>query len=70
VLAPILNWITTGDHLIQTMSEGYWPVAGMDLLLLVGAATAVYAARKLKRRRATKPSSAEGAVPEPGEQHV
>jgi len=70
VLAPILNWITTGDHLIQTMSEGYWPVAGMDLLLLVGAATAVYAARKLRRRPATAAMSAEDAVPEPGEQHV
>jgi len=69
-LAPVLNWVTTGDHPIETVSEGYWPVAGMDLLLLAGAATAVYAARKLRRRPATNPMSAEDAVPEPGEQHV
>jgi len=70
ILAPLLNWVTTGDHLIETVSEGYWPVAGMDLLLLAGAATAVYAARKLRRRPATTAESADGTVREPGEQHV
>jgi len=70
VLAPLLNWMTTGDHLIKTVSEGYWPVAGMDLLLLAGAAIAVYAARKLRRRPVTTAESAEGTVREPGEQHV
>lgn len=47
LLAPVLNWVTTGDHLVKTVLEGYWPVAGMDLLLLTGAGIAVYAARKL-----------------------
>ncbi len=28
LLAPLLNWITTGDHLRKTLGEGYWPVAG------------------------------------------
>lgn len=51
VLAPVLNWVTTGDHLVQTVVEGYWPVAGMDLVLLAGAAIAVYADRKLSRPR-------------------
>lgn len=49
VLAPVLNWATTGDHLIKTVAEDYWPVAGMDLLLLLGAAIAVCAARRLSR---------------------
>jgi len=47
LLAPVLNWVTTGDHLLKTLLEGYWPVAGMDGLLLTGAGIAVYAARKL-----------------------
>jgi len=53
VLAPVLNWVTTGDHLLKTVMAGYWPVAGMDLLLLAGAGVAIYAARKLSRSRVT-----------------
>jgi len=49
VLAPVLNGVTTGDHLLKTVLGGYWPVAGMDLLLLAGASVAIYAARKLSR---------------------
>lgn len=48
-LAPILNWFTTGDHLLKTLSAGYWPVAGLDLVLLFSAAIAAYAARRLRR---------------------
>ena len=50
VLAVLLNWVTTGDHLIKTLGERYWPVAGVDLFLLASAALAVLAARKLKAR--------------------
>ena len=50
LLAPALNWLTTGDHLPKTLLEGYWPVAGMDLLLLAGAALAVMTALRLHRR--------------------
>ncbi|MDH1701506.1 PepSY-associated TM helix domain-containing protein [Comamonas terrigena] len=52
VLAVVLNWITTGDHLLKTVGEAYWPVAGVDLSLLVCAALAVVAARKLALRAA------------------
>lgn len=48
--AVLLNWITTGDHLLHTLTEGYWPVAGMDLFLLAGATVATLAARTLSRR--------------------
>lgn len=51
LLAPVLNGVTTGDHLLKTVLAGYWPVAGMDLLLLAGAGVAIYAARKLSRPR-------------------
>lgn len=50
VLAVLLNWATTGDHLVRTIGAGYWPVAGVDLVMLAGAALALLAARKLKQR--------------------
>lgn len=50
VTAVSLNWITTGDHLIATLSARYWPVAGVDLTILAGGAVAMLAARRLKLR--------------------
>ncbi len=50
VAAVLLNWVTTGDHLLRTIGQGYWPVAGADLFMLASAAVAVMAARKLGRR--------------------
>lgn len=50
VLAVGLNWTSTSDHLLKTVGEGYWPVAGVDLFLLASAALATVAARKLKAR--------------------
>ncbi|MFO6419172.1 PepSY-associated TM helix domain-containing protein [Hylemonella sp. W303a] len=52
VVAVVLNWITTGDHLLKTLAQAYWPVAGLDLSLLVSAGVAVWAARKLGRKAA------------------
>src|SRR5690606_28310803 len=48
--APLLNWITTGDHLLRTVGAGYWPVAGIDLSLLAVAGTSALVARHLGRR--------------------
>jgi uncharacterized iron-regulated membrane protein len=48
--AVLLNWATTGDHLLITLLRGYWPVAGVDLFLLAGAVLAVLAARHIRRR--------------------
>ncbi|WP_211091421.1 PepSY-associated TM helix domain-containing protein [Pseudothauera rhizosphaerae] len=54
VSAVGLNWLTTGDHLIKTMSgEPYWAVAGVDLSLLATAGIAAWSARKLARREQT-----------------
>lgn len=61
--AVLLNWITTGDHLLRTLGAGYWPVAGVDLFLLTAAALAVLAARKLRHRLAA--ASANAAAVEP-----
>lgn len=49
VTAVVLNAVTTGDHLLKTVSEGYWPVAGVDLTLLAAAAIAVIAGLRLLR---------------------
>lgn len=47
----VLNWLTTGDHLVRTLSHRYlWPVAGVDMVLLVGAVLALLAARHLSHR--------------------
>lgn len=61
VTAVIANWITTGDHLLKTVGELYWPVAGVDLVLLGGATLAAVAALKL-RQRVGRESAREGAV--------
>jgi len=45
-----LNWATTGDHLLATLSRGYWPVAGVDLFILAGGTISVLAAFRLRRR--------------------
>lgn len=59
VFAPvtvILNWVTTGDHLVKTIGEGYWPVAGLDLSILVGGVLALIAARHLRRKEQGVPA--------------
>lgn len=50
VAAPVLNWITTGDHLLRTLGQGYWPVAGVDLSLLAAAMIAGSVAVRLGRK--------------------
>lgn len=51
VAAVLLNWVSTGDHLIKTVfTETYWAVAGVDLSLLASAGLAAGVARLLARR--------------------
>ncbi|WOA31110.1 PepSY-associated TM helix domain-containing protein [Alloalcanivorax xenomutans] len=59
VVAVVLNWVTTGDHLLKTLSAGYWPVAGVDLFMLASALVAVFTARRLQRR--ARPQSADSS---------
>ena len=63
IVAVLLNWITTGDHLLRTLSAGYWPVAGIDLALLAVAALAGVAVRKLARRAVAGASRVPVAEP-------
>ena len=55
LVAVLLNWITTGDHLVRSLANPHlWGVAGMDLLLMSSAALAAWASSALARRpRAT-----------------
>jgi uncharacterized iron-regulated membrane protein len=51
VAAVLLNWITTGDHLVRSTAHRHlWPIAGMDLLLLAGAVIAGVTAYRLHHR--------------------
>ena len=61
VAAVMLNWISTGDHLLKMVfTDTYWPVAGVDLSLLAAAAFSVITANKLKRRE--QQAAANGAI--------
>jgi uncharacterized iron-regulated membrane protein len=68
VAAVIANGVITGDHLLKTIAEGYWPVAGVDLVLLVGAAVAGWTAIRLGilpgAPRSARPSAPELAPAE------
>lgn len=48
--AVLFNWLTTGDHLGRSLLHRHlWAVAGMDLLLLAGAAVAILVATHSKK---------------------
>ena len=50
VIAVLLNWITTSDHLARSLAHRHlWPIAGMDILLMIAAALATLAAIRLRR---------------------
>jgi hypothetical protein len=65
VAAVMLNWLTTGDHLLRSLSHRHlWPIAGMDLLLLVSAAIATLTAWKLRHRATASSRHVLAHVPE------
>ena len=49
LLAVILNWLTTGDHLLTSLSQGFWAIVGMDIMLLLGAMTSLFVTNKLSQ---------------------
>ncbi len=60
--APLLNWATTGDHLVATLGSRYWPVAGIDIALLLTSLTAVLVWQRLRSRASVRlPVGAEVA---------
>ncbi len=63
IAAALLNWATTGDHLLRTLARGYWPVAGVDLALLCVSAIAGVAAHRLGRRSRVRVAQAHAGEP-------
>ena len=59
--AVLLNWTSTGDHLLKTLAEPDWPVAGVDLALLATGTLAMVAARALRRRERAGHGAAQHA---------
>jgi uncharacterized iron-regulated membrane protein len=56
--AALLNWLTTGDHLVRSLAHRHlWAVGGMDFMLLTGAVVAAWTAWKLHRRAASPPNA-------------
>ena len=52
IAAVLLNWLTTGEHVLRAITEGTPAVAGMDALLLAASAVALATASHLGRHTA------------------
>lgn len=66
--AVSLNWLTTGDHLLNAANNGLWSVAGVDLILLLSAAISVWATvRLIKTERVAGPLASLRASGQPAE---
>lgn len=63
ISAALLNWATTGDHLVKIIfTDTYWPVAGVDLSLLACAGVSAWAALKLALRESGVSGFSAGEV--------
>lgn len=57
-LAIVLNWATTGDHLLRSLSSPHlWPVAGVDLGLLILALCSLEMSRRLRSAKSSTRSA-------------
>jgi uncharacterized membrane protein YuzA (DUF378 family) len=61
--AVVMNWMTTGDHLLRTIGAGNWPVAGLDLALISVSLIAASTALALKRREVSSQPKASADIP-------
>ena len=52
VSAVCANAFSTGDHILRSMAEGHYAVAGMDILLILSSAIAARTFMKLKKENA------------------
>lgn len=51
LLAVVLNWASTPQHLLHSLEHGLWSVAGVDIALLLVATLAVWIGRRLQYQR-------------------
>lgn len=72
LLAVALNALTTGDHLLRTLSRGYWPIACADLVLLLTAFISFVVLRRQARKQkpvVTEASAAGRIAAQTAESH-
>lgn len=51
--AVLANWLSTGDHLVETtLINPYWPVAATDLVILLSSAVAAFVGKNCSKRLA------------------
>ncbi len=50
LIAVLLNWMTTGDHLLVTLVKPYWPVASLDMVLIAVSLLSFVVARRLYKK--------------------
>lgn len=65
LIAVLLNWLTTGDHLLRSLAAGNAPVAGMDLMLLALAGVCLLAARRIRQAHRSPQATARTQREEP-----
>jgi len=66
VAAVLLNWFTTGDHLLRGLAHRHlWPVAGMDLILLVGAMIGLFGGLRLRAAATARVTGTVGSTAAP-----
>ncbi|MEM6538299.1 MAG: PepSY-associated TM helix domain-containing protein [Pseudomonadota bacterium] len=63
IASVLLNWATTGDHLVATAVAGQWAVFGMDMTLLAAAAIGVVSGVKARSVTAAKTLSEKSLKP-------
>jgi len=51
LLLPILNWLTTGQHVIHYFIQGDWLNVGLELTVVLLGVLSVFAIKKLKRKQ-------------------
>jgi uncharacterized iron-regulated membrane protein len=64
MLAVLLNWLTTGAHLLHSLSSGSAAVAGMDLMLLAFAGMCLLGARRIARAQLAMPATHARGAPQ------
>ena len=65
-------WLTTGDHVFASLSNGLFAIAGVDCVLMIGGAVSLLAGFQLKRsahtgQRSNGPIDLEDAITSPAE---
>lgn len=69
IAVPVINAITTDLHLGNTIAQGNWTIAGVDLVCLFMAVVSAIAAKMIAKKRQLKQTQAatENVASQPGE---